>query len=145
LLAGGDNALAQELGLGSPLRAFGRRQKKGAGGLPPKLTDQDAKTAWGIAEAAGGFLGGEFIDKEGAQGFVLAVGGVGRLEKSLGRVRYVFVFIGKHVATVSDRHAPVNQKLPYAVAEAAATTAYRLCQPVRKARLAANAPLEMVL
>jgi hypothetical protein len=46
--------------------------------------NQDANTALRIAKAAGGFLGGELVDKESAQGFVLAVGGVGGLQEDLG-------------------------------------------------------------
>ena len=49
--------------------------------------DQDAEAARGIAEAAGDLGGGEALDEEGAEGLVLAVGGVGGLEEGAGEVR----------------------------------------------------------
>ena len=84
LLAGLDNLLRAGVGLGGVLGAFGRGQEEGAVGVLAEVVDQDAEAARGIAEAAGGLLGGESVDEEGAQGFVLAVGGVGGLEESLG-------------------------------------------------------------
>lgn len=50
------------------------------------MVDQNAETAFRVAKAAGRLLGGEFFDEEGAQGLVLAVGGVGGLEEGLRRV-----------------------------------------------------------
>jgi hypothetical protein len=47
---------------------------------------EDAETAVAIAEALGGLLGGEFVDEKSAQGLVLAVGGIARLEEELGEV-----------------------------------------------------------
>ena len=55
-------------------------------GLLAELADQDTETARGITEAAGSLLGGEFLDEEGAQGLILAVGGVGGREEGLGQV-----------------------------------------------------------
>ena len=46
--------------------------------------DEDAEAAGGVAEACGGLGGGESLDEVGAEGLVLAVGGVGRLEKAVG-------------------------------------------------------------
>ena len=83
LLAGLNNLLAQRIGLRSALRAFGRGQKKGTRGILSKLVNQDAKASGGITKASSGLLGGKLVDEEGAQGLVLAVGGIGGLEKSL--------------------------------------------------------------
>jgi len=68
------------------LRAFSRRQEKGLAKVLTKVVNQDAKTALRIAKAAGGILGRELVDKESAQGFVLAVGGIGGLQEDLGRI-----------------------------------------------------------
>lgn len=51
-----------------------------------ELVNQDAKAPRRVAEAAGGLLGGELVDEEGAQGFVLAVSRVGGLEEDLSGV-----------------------------------------------------------
>ena len=78
LLAGLDNLEAPGVGFGGAVGSFGRRQKERAVRILAELAGQDAETAGRIAEAAGGFLGRETLDVEGAQGLVLAVGGVGR-------------------------------------------------------------------
>ena len=87
LFAGLDNLEAPGVGFGGALRSFGRRQKERAIGVLAELAGQDAETARRIAEAAGGFLGRESVDEESAEGLILAVGGVGGREKSLGQVR----------------------------------------------------------
>ena len=86
LLAGLDDAVADRIGFGSLLGAFGWGQEKGPGGVLAEMVDQDPETARGVAKAAGGLLGGELVDEEGAQSLVLAVGGVGGLEEGLRRV-----------------------------------------------------------
>lgn len=86
LLAGLDDAIADRIGFGSLLGAFGWGQEKGPGGVLSEMVDQDPETALGVAKAAGGLFGGELVDEEGAQSLVLAVGGVGRLEEGLRRV-----------------------------------------------------------
>jgi hypothetical protein len=60
-------------------------RKKGRWGLT-ELMDQDAKAARGVAEAASDFGTGEAVHEEGAEGLVLAVGGVGGLEEDPGDV-----------------------------------------------------------
>jgi len=47
------------------------------------LVNQDAKASCRVAEAPGGLLGEELLDEEGAQGFVLALGGIGGPEEDL--------------------------------------------------------------
>src|SRR5204862_6610416 len=86
LLAGPNNLFAQGIGFGSLLRAFSRGEEERPGGILSKLMNQDAKAPRRIAEAAGGLLGGELLDEEGAQGFVLAVCGVGWPEEDLSEV-----------------------------------------------------------
>src|SRR5262249_1818658 len=77
LLPQGDDDFWEGIGLGCGLGSLGRRQEEGAVGIPTELMDQDAKAAGGVAEAAGGLGTGEAVHEEGAEGLVLAVGGVG--------------------------------------------------------------------
>ena len=74
------------IGFGGLLGTFGRGQEKGPGGILAELVNEAAKAARGIAKASGGGLGREFVDEEGAQGFVLAVGGIGGMEENFGRI-----------------------------------------------------------
>src|SRR5437764_15193564 len=75
LLTSPNNLFAQGIGFGSLLRAFRRGQEKGPRGILSELVNQDTKTPCRIAKTLGGVLGGEFLDEEGAQSLVLAVGG----------------------------------------------------------------------
>lgn len=83
----GDDGFAEGIGLGCGLGPLGRGQEEGAAGILAELMDQDAEAGRGIAETAGDLGGGEAIDEEGAEGLVLAVGGVGGLEEDAGEVR----------------------------------------------------------
>ena len=58
-----------------------------ASGILAELVDEDAEASRGVTEAASGLGAGEAIDEEGAEGLVLAVGGVGGLEEDAGEVR----------------------------------------------------------
>jgi hypothetical protein len=71
--------LAQPLLLASGPSIARRREEEFAAGLLAELMDENAKAAWSVAEAPGGFGGGETVDEEGPEGFVLSVGGVGWL------------------------------------------------------------------
>ena len=51
-------------------------------GVMAKLVDQDAETSGCVAEPRGRLGGGETVDEEGAQGFVLPMGGVRWLQES---------------------------------------------------------------
>jgi hypothetical protein len=86
LFAQGDNQRASRIGLGLVL-GTGLARTKEIEVLAAKLAAQDAEGPWSIAESPGDLLGGQALNKEGAEGFVLAVGG--RLgfeeESSLGR------------------------------------------------------------
>ena len=50
------------------------------------------------------------IHKEGAERLILPMGGIGGLEKELGAIRYLFVFIFKHTATMSTCGGRVKRK-----------------------------------
>jgi len=99
--AGLNDLVAPGIGLGGLARALGRGQKEGPARVLAELMDQNPEAALGVTKAASGFLGREGIDKEGAERFVLAVGGVGWLEENLGGVCYLFVFTVIHIATMS--------------------------------------------
>ena len=86
LLAQGDDLLPEPLGFGGGFGALGRREEELAVGVLAELMDQDAEASGGVTTTAGGFGRGQSLDEEGAQGFVLAVGGVLRLEKRAGEV-----------------------------------------------------------
>jgi len=53
------------------------------------------------SEATRGFGRGEPLDEVGAQGFVLAMGGIGRLQEDGGEVRFLFYCAVRHTATRS--------------------------------------------
>ena len=86
LLAERDDAIAHGISLGSAARALGGGLKEVAAGVLPEVMTEDAETTVAIAEALGSLLGGEFVDEESAQGLVLAVGGIGRVEEEPGEV-----------------------------------------------------------
>ena len=50
---------------------------------------QDSEAAVAVAEALGSGLGGQVIDEESAEGFVLTVSGTGRYEKRTGQYCYL--------------------------------------------------------
>lgn len=86
LFAGLDNLVPERVRFRGGFGALGRGNEEGSRGILPKIVDQDAKTSGRVAKAAGGLLGRELVDEEGAQGLVLAVGGIGGLEKNLGEI-----------------------------------------------------------
>ena len=86
LLARLDHLFPQRIRFGSILWTLGRGQKEEPSWILSKVVNQDAKTAFRITKAAGGLLGGELFDKERAEGFVLAMGGIGWLKEGLGRI-----------------------------------------------------------
>jgi hypothetical protein len=57
------------------------RQEKRAVEVLAELATQDPEAAGAVAEPGGRLVGREFIDVEGAQGFVLALDGTGREEE----------------------------------------------------------------
>ena len=82
-----EDALA-ELEAGVIGRALGSglagREEEGALGVAAEGGEQIAQRAGGVAEAGGGLVEGELLDTEGAEGFVLAVVGIGREEEMVG-------------------------------------------------------------
>ena len=88
LLAQGDHAVAA----GGPSWAavwgpLAGGEEEGPLGVLAELVDQDAEAAGRVAEARGGLGGGKSLDEVGAEGLVLAVGGVDRLQKAVGERR----------------------------------------------------------
>ena len=86
LLAQGDDPIAEGIGFGRGLWPFGRGEEEVASGILAKLVDKDAEASWGIAEAASGLVTGQSLDEVGAEGLVLAMGGVGGFEEDPGEV-----------------------------------------------------------
>jgi hypothetical protein len=64
-----------------PTLACGREEEVRLG-VMAKLMDQDPKTSGCVAEPGGCLGGGETVDEEGPQGFVLPMGGVGGLQEA---------------------------------------------------------------
>jgi hypothetical protein len=50
------------------------------------LVNENAKTAFSVTKTAGCFFGREFVDEEGAKGFVLPVSGIGGAKEGVGRI-----------------------------------------------------------
>jgi hypothetical protein len=90
LLAQGDNLLPEALLLGGGVGTFGRREEEGPLRVVAELVGQDAEAAGRIAAATGGLGRGEAFDEIGAEGFVLAVGGILGLEEEAGEGCYRF-------------------------------------------------------
>jgi len=74
LFAQGDNQRASRVGLGLVLRA-GLALAEEIKMLAAELATEDPEGAWAITEAMGHFVRREPLHKEGAESFVLAVGG----------------------------------------------------------------------
>ena len=87
LLSQGDDAVTEGIGFGCGMGSLGRCEEEVASGILAELVDEDAEAPWGVPEATSGLDAGEAIDEEGAEGFVLAVGGVGGFEEEMGEVR----------------------------------------------------------
>ena len=51
-------------------------------GILAEAVDEDAEATGTVAEAPGGVLRGQALDDEGAEGLVVAMGGVGGLEEA---------------------------------------------------------------
>jgi hypothetical protein len=87
LFAEGDDAVAEGIGLGCGLGPLGRSEEEVASGTLAELVDEDAEAPRGVTEATSHLDAGETVDEEGAEGLVLAMGGVGRFEEDPGKVR----------------------------------------------------------
>ena len=86
LLTQRDDLIAEWIGFGCDLGTLGRGQEEVASGILAKLMNKNTEASWGVTEAASGLAAGQPLDEIGAKGLVLAVGGVGRLEKDVGEV-----------------------------------------------------------
>ena len=87
LLSQGDDAVTEGVALGCGMRPLGRCEEEVASGTLAELVDEDAEAPRGVTEAASHLDAGETVDEEGAEGLVLAMGGVGGFEEDLGEVR----------------------------------------------------------
>ena len=65
----------------------GRCEEEVASGTLAELVDEDAEAPRGVTEAASHLNAVETVDEEGAEGLVLAMGGVGGFGEDLGEVR----------------------------------------------------------
>jgi len=100
LLAEGDDTGPEGIVGRGLLGAFGGREEEVAEGVLAEGMAEDAEAAGGIAEAAGDDVGGEAIEEEGAEGFILAMGGVAWFEEELGEVHYSYSFTDTPIATI---------------------------------------------
>jgi hypothetical protein len=81
--AQGDDAVSGGVAFGGALGAgSGRSEELDASG--PKLAAEGVEGLAGVAEAVGDLLGAAPVDEIGAEGFVLALAGVGRAQEELG-------------------------------------------------------------
>ena len=87
LLAQGDDPVADAVLLGGRPGPLSGCEEEGPLGVLTELMDQDAKAAGGVAEARGGGGGRKSLDEVSAEGLVLAVGRVDRLEEAVGKRR----------------------------------------------------------
>jgi hypothetical protein len=87
LLAESDDPGTDRVGFGCGVWSFGRRQEEGSPGILAELVDQDAEASRRVSEAFGDLGARESLDEEGAEGFVLALSGVGGFEEDAGEVR----------------------------------------------------------
>ena len=85
LLPQGDDLFPQPLLLAGRSALACGRDEEVAFGLIAELMDEDAKAPRGVAEASGRLGGGETVDEEGPEGFVLSMGGVGGLQEAAGQ------------------------------------------------------------
>jgi len=86
LLAKSNDLLALAVLLGSGLGSFGGWEEECSLGILTEFMDENPKATGGVAEAACRLGGRKSLDEKGAEGFVLAVRRVGRLEEAGGRV-----------------------------------------------------------
>jgi hypothetical protein len=92
LLAQLDDFLARGDALGGSVRPLEHRQEECAVWVLPKPVAEHSKDSRGVAEALGGLGGRDPLEEVGAEGFVLAVGGVGRFEEDLPDIDVCYLF-----------------------------------------------------
>jgi len=102
LFAQGDDPVPNGVCFRGCLGSLSGREKEFAIRMLSKLRTKDSETARGVPETLGHLFGGEPVDEMGSEGFVLSMGGVARFQESPGDWCYVFCFIVKHSATISE-------------------------------------------
>jgi len=88
LFAQGDDQISGGGLFGLDARAGAGGEKEGATGVAAELVTENAEGARGVTEVAGGLGGRDLINKEGSQGLVLALFGVGGTEEKVLGVCY---------------------------------------------------------
>ena len=103
LLAQLEDLLACRVALGRGVRPLHHRQKESAMRVLTKVVTHYTKASSGIAESFRGLSGGDTLDEVGTEGFVAAMGGIGRFEEDLLDVAigYLFTRLRRHTATMS--------------------------------------------
>jgi hypothetical protein len=86
LFAQGDNPVAERIGLGCGMGSLGRCEEEVASRVLAELMDEDSEAPRCVTEAASDLGTGEPLNEEGAEGLVLALGGVGGFEEDLRKV-----------------------------------------------------------
>ena len=87
LFAQGDDTVAERVGLGCGTGPLGRCEEEVASRVLAELVDEDSEAPRRVTEAASDLGSGTPSNEEGAEGLVLAMGGVGGFEEDLGKVR----------------------------------------------------------
>ncbi len=87
LFAQGDDTVAEGIGLGCGMRPLGRCKEEVASRVLAELVDEDSEAPRSVTEATSDLGTGGPLNEEGAEGLVLAVGGVGGFEEDLGKAR----------------------------------------------------------
>ncbi len=101
LFAQGDDTVGEGIGLGCGMRPLGRFEEEVASRVLAELVDEDSEAPRRVTVAASDLGTGNPCNEEGAEGLVLAVGGVGGFEEDLGKVRSICCFTGKHAPQMS--------------------------------------------
>ena len=86
LFAQVNDTLPEGIGLGCGLGSFGRGEKEVPLMVLAELVDQDSEASRGVTKAPSNFGAGGSINKKGAEGLVLAVGGVSWFKEDLRQV-----------------------------------------------------------
>ncbi len=76
--------MAEAICLGGGFGTMGGGNEEGALGIMAELMHENPEAAGGIAELGRGFGRGQAVHNEGPERFILALGGVGGLQKTIG-------------------------------------------------------------
>ena len=91
LFAQGDDTVAEGIGFGCGMGSLGRCEEEVASRVLAELVDEDSEAPRGVTKAASDLGTGDSLDEKGAEGLVLAVGGVGGFEEDVRKGPLVFL------------------------------------------------------